>query len=50
MTQRINAARDAELAGDENAKARFDRLHTLSVRLFSLQLLGVIGCAVWTGL
>ena len=49
LTHRINEARDAELAGQTGAKERFDRLHKLSVRLFTLQLLGVIVCALWVG-
>ncbi|MEE2789912.1 MAG: DUF4149 domain-containing protein [Myxococcota bacterium] len=47
LTTQINTARDAELAGDTAAKDRFDRLHKLSVRIFSMQLLGLVGVAVY---
>ena len=37
VTPAINRARDAHLAGDEASGKRFDRLHALSVRIFSCQ-------------
>ena len=47
LTAKINAARDAELAGDDGAKAKFDRLHKLSVRIFSMQLLVLVASALY---
>jgi hypothetical protein len=44
LMPRINAARDAELAGEEVAKSRFAALHGLSVAVNFVQL-GLIG---WT--
>ena len=42
LTPAINRARDANLGGDEAAGKRFEMLHKLSVRIFSLQALAVI--------
>jgi hypothetical protein len=39
---RINDARDAQLAGDSQAAARFDRGHKLSVTVNMLQLVGLV--------
>ena len=46
LTPAINRARDASLTGDDGAQKKFDRLHKLSVRIFSLQALALIGCFV----
>ena len=43
LTPAINRARDANLGGDEAAGKRFDTLHKLSVRIYSLQMLAVVG-------
>ena len=48
LTRRINEARDEELAGVAAAKARFDSLHKLSVRLFGVQALMLIVSIVYT--
>ena len=40
LTPRINVQRDLVLAGDSVAKARFGRLHGLSVGLYLLQMAG----------
>ena len=40
LTPRINAQRDLVLAGDSAAKARFGRLHGVSVGLYLLQMGG----------
>ena len=40
LTPRINAQRDLVLAGDSAAKARFGRLHGVSVGLYLLQMAG----------
>lgn len=45
LTPAINAARDAGVAG----KAKFDRLHALSVRLNGLVLLLLAGYVFWMG-
>lgn len=45
LTPAINAARDAGAAG----KAKFDRLHALSVRLNGLVLLLLAGYLFWMG-
>ena len=47
LTERINQARDQELAGDANARTRFERLHKLSVRLFGLQALTLLGIGIY---
>ena len=47
LTRMINEARDDELAGVEGAKAKFDRLHALSVRLFGSQALLILVCALY---
>lgn len=46
LMPRINALRDRELAGDGAAGAMFGRLHSLSVLINTLQLLGVVGVIV----
>lgn len=43
LMPRINAARDAQMAGDVAAKARFGRLHGLSVAINFVQL----GAVAW---
>ena len=40
LTPRINAQRDLVLTGDNAAKARFGRLHGVSVGLYLLQMAG----------
>ena len=47
LTDKINAARDAELAGEPGAKTTFDNLHKLSVRIFSAQLLVLVASALY---
>ena len=42
LTPALNRARDANLGGDEAAGKRFDMLHKLSVRIFSVQALAVL--------
>ena len=42
LTPAINRARDAGLGGDEAAHKRFEMLHKLSVRIFSVQALAVV--------
>ena len=42
LMPRINAARDASLAGDADAKKTFDRGHKLSVRINMVQMVGVL--------
>lgn len=42
LVPRINDARDAQLAGDDTAGARFDRGHKLSVAINMLQLVGLV--------
>lgn len=42
LVPRINDARDAQLAGDADAAAKFDRGHKLSVAINILQLVGLI--------
>ena len=46
LLPRINAARDAQLAGDETAGRRFDRDHKLSVVINILQLLVLVAMLV----
>ena len=46
LMPRINAARDAELAGDADAGQRFKRLHRLSVLINGAQWLAVFA-ALW---
>jgi hypothetical protein len=46
LMPRINAARDAELAGDAGASQRFKRLHGLSVWINAAQWLAVLA-ALW---
>jgi hypothetical protein len=43
LLPRINAARDAQLAGDTEAGRRFDRDHKLSVGINLLQLVLLVG-------
>jgi hypothetical protein len=43
LLPRINAARDAQLAGDTEAGRRFDRDHKLSVGINMLQLFLLVG-------
>ena len=43
LLPRINAARDAQLAGDAEAGRRFDRDHKLSVGINVLQLILLVG-------
>ena len=43
LVPRINAARDAQLAGDAEAGRRFDRDHKVSVGINMLQLILLIG-------
>ena len=43
LLPRINAARDAQLAGDAEAGRRFDRDHKLSVGINTLQLIFLAG-------
>ena len=43
LLPRINAARDAQLAGDAEAGRRFDRDHTLSVGINVLQIVLLVG-------
>ena len=43
LLSRINAARDAQLAGDTEAGRRFDRDHKLSVGINLLQLFLLVG-------
>ena len=42
LTPRINAQRDLMLAGENVAKARFGRLHGVSVGLYLLQMAGSV--------
>ena len=49
LMPRVNAARDAQLAGDPAATKQFDRLHRLSVRIFGVQALTIIGVLVVIG-
>ncbi len=49
LTQAINDSRDKQLAGDTAAGERFDRLHTLSTRIFGLQFLVLLGVALMWG-
>ena len=42
LTPRINAQRDLMLAGESVAKARFNRLHGVSVGLYLLQMAGSV--------
>lgn len=42
LTPRINAARDAWIAGDRTARKRFGQLHTLSVMINLFQLVAVL--------
>ena len=49
---KINAARDAQLRGDQGAGRHFDRLHLRSVFINGLQLLALLAAAslvVWSG-
>lgn len=46
LMPRINAARDAELAGDPRAGARFKRLHGLSVAINGVQWIAILA-AFW---
>ena len=46
LMPRINRARDAELAGDSEAGARFTRLHRLSVLINGLQWFAVLAALV----
>lgn len=48
LMPRINEARDASLAGDRQAKQRFDRLHRFSVIINGLQLLLLLAIAGWS--
>ena len=48
LTRRVNEARDDEIAGVEGAKARFDKLHKRSVRIFGTQALMLIVSLVYT--
>jgi hypothetical protein len=47
LTPRINASRDAALAGDGAASARFDRLHKASVRLNGAQAAALLVAVAW---
>lgn len=47
LTPRINASRDAALAGDAAARARFDRLHKASVRLNGAQAAALLVVVAW---
>lgn len=42
LVPRINNARDAQLSGDSEAGARFDRGHKLSVTINMVQLVGLV--------
>ena len=42
LVPRINDARDAQVAGDTDAAAKFDRGHKLSVVINMLQLVGLV--------
>jgi hypothetical protein len=46
LMPRINLARDEKLAGDQDADARFKRLHMFSVLINLLQMLLLIGMVV----
>ena len=48
LTRRVNEARDGELAGITGAKARFDKLHKRSVRIFGIQALMLLVTVVYT--
>lgn len=50
LMPRINGARDQANAGDEEAEARFARLHKLSVRLNALGLICVFVAALFIAL
>ena len=50
LTRRVNEARDDELAGIAGAKARFDKLHKRSVRIFGMQALMLLVTVVYTHL
>ena len=50
LTNAINAARDAQLAGDVDAGERFDRLHKVSTRIFGVQLIILLTLGLWLGL
>ena len=43
----INVARDAKLAGEDGAVARFKRLHLVSVLINLSQMLVLVGCIVY---
>ena len=49
LMPKVNAARDAQLAGDAAAQGQFDRLHRLSVRIFGMQALVIIGVVTLIG-
>ena len=49
LTRAINDSRDQQLAGDTAAGERFDRLHSLSTRIFGLQFLVLLGVALMWG-
>ena len=46
LMPRINEARDAGQAGDADASRLFDKLHRLSVRIFGLQALTILGVLI----
>ena len=48
LMPRINASRDAELAGDTTAKSRFQRSHRLSVIINGVQIIAVMIVFMYT--
>lgn len=46
LTPQINLARDRSKAGDHTAKARFDKLHGRSTRIYGVQLIVLIGVLI----
>ena len=49
LTEAINTSRDLQLSGDVEAGKRFDRLHSLSTRIFGAQFLVLLGVALLWG-
>lgn len=47
LVPRINGARDASLAGDQDAKKRFGRLHGASVLINITQMIALVVAIAW---
>ena len=50
LIPKINASRDAQLAGDETAKIRFERLHRLSVIINGAQIITAMAVFTFTAI